>query len=54
MTICVRPEAPNVSYVFGVPGYTGKAVPPEAVLKAKGQLNEFVWRPAEGAVVGAG
>ena len=54
MTICVRPEAPTVSYVFGVPGYTGKAVPPEATLKAKGQLNEFVWRPAEGAVVGAG
>ncbi|WP_454758193.1 DUF1131 family protein [Caulobacter segnis] len=54
MTICVRPEAPAVAYVFGVPGYTGKAVPPEATLKAKGQLNEFVWRPAEGAVVGAG
>lgn len=53
-TICVRPEAPNVSYVFGVPGYTGKAVPPEATLKAKGQLNAFIWRPAEGAVVGAG
>lgn len=54
MTICVRPEAPTVAYVFGVPSYTGKAVPPEATLKAKGQLNEFVWRPAEGAVVGAG
>ncbi|WP_454713496.1 DUF1131 family protein [Caulobacter segnis] len=54
MTICVHPEAPTVAYVFGVPGYTGKAVPPEATLKAKGQLNEFVWRPAEGAVVGAG
>jgi hypothetical protein len=54
MTICVRPEAPNVAYVFGVPGYTGTAVPPEATLKAKGQLNEFVWRPAEDAVVGAG
>lgn len=53
-TICVRPEAPNVSYVFGIPGYTGKAVPPEATLKAKGQLNAFIWRPAEGAVVGAG
>ncbi|PIB94486.1 DUF1131 family protein [Caulobacter sp. FWC2] len=53
-TICVRPEAPNVSYVFGVPGYTGKTVPPEATLKAKGQLNSLIWRPAEGAVVGAG
>lgn len=52
-TICVRPEAPTVSYVFGVPGYTGKTVPPEATLKAKGQLNELVWRPAEGANVGS-
>lgn len=54
MTICVRPEAPNVAYVFGVPGYTGKAVPTQAMLKAKGQLNGFVWRPAEHAVIGAG
>jgi hypothetical protein len=52
-TICVRPEAPTVSYVFGIPGWTGKGLPPEASLKAKGQLNELVWRPAEGAVVGA-
>ncbi|HJV42991.1 DUF1131 family protein [Caulobacter sp.] len=52
-TICVRPEAPSVSYVFGVPGWTGPGLPSEAVLKAKGQLNALVWRPAEGAVVGA-
>jgi hypothetical protein len=50
-TICVRPDAPTVSYVFGVPGYSGKGLPSEAVLKAKGQLNELVWRPAEGANV---
>ncbi len=50
-TICVHPEAPTVSYVFGVPGWTGKTIPPEAKLKAKGQLNELVWRPAEGANV---
>ena len=53
-TVCVRPEAPTVSYVFGVPGWTGKGVPSEATLKAKGQLNELVWRPTEGPVVGAG
>jgi hypothetical protein len=52
--ICVRPEAATVSYVFGVPGWTKGGVPPEATLKAKAQLNEFVWRPAEAAVVGAG
>ncbi|WP_297514701.1 DUF1131 family protein [uncultured Caulobacter sp.] len=52
-TVCVRPEAPTVSYVFGVPGWAGQGLPPEAVLKAKGQLNELVWRPAEGAAVGS-
>lgn len=51
--ICVRPEATTVSYVFGVPAWTKGGVPPEAVLKAKGQLNALVWRPAEGAAVGA-
>ena len=50
-TICVRPEAPTVSYVFGVPGWSGEGLPSEAILKAKGQLNELVWRPAEGANV---
>ena len=52
-TICIRPEAPTVSYVFGVPGWTGGGVPPEAVLKTKGQLNALVWRSAEGGAVGA-
>lgn len=51
--ICVRPEAATVSYVFGVPGWTKGGVPTEAVLKAKAQLNALVWRPAEGAAVGA-
>jgi hypothetical protein len=51
--ICVRPEASTVSYVFGVPGWTQGGVPPEATLKAKGQLNELIWRPAEGAAVGS-
>ncbi|MFT4252166.1 MAG: DUF1131 family protein [Caulobacter sp.] len=51
--ICVRPEAPTVSYVFGVPGWTKGGVPDEKTLKAKAQLNEFVWRPAETAQVGA-
>lgn len=53
MTLCVRPETPQVSYVFGVPGWTKPGLPPEATLKAKGQLNALIWRPAEGAVVGA-
>ena len=52
-TVCVRPEAPTVAYVFGVPGWAKGGLPPVDVLKAKGQLNEFVWRPAEQAAVGA-
>jgi hypothetical protein len=52
-TVCVRPQAPTVAYVFGVPGWTKGGLPPVEVLKAKGQLNEFVWRPAERAAVGA-
>ncbi len=52
-TVCVRPEAPTVAYVFGVPGWTKGGLPPVETLKAKGQLNEFVWRPAEQAAVGA-
>lgn len=52
-TVCVRPQAPTVSYVFGVPGWTKGGLPPVETLKAKGQLNEFVWRPAEKAAVGA-
>jgi hypothetical protein len=51
--VCVRPEAPTVSYVFGIPGWAKGGLPPVEVLKAKGQLNEFVWRPAEKAAVGA-
>ena len=51
--ICVRPEAPTVSYVFGVPGWTRGGVPPEATLKGKAQLNELIWRPADGANVGS-
>lgn len=51
--VCVRPEAPTVAYVFGIPGWAGGGLPPVDVLKAKGQLNEFVWRPAEKAAVGA-
>ena len=52
-TVCVRPEAPTVSYVFGVPGWAKGGLPPVETLKAKGQLNEFVWRPVEKAAVGA-
>ena len=52
-TICVRPEAPTVAYVFGVPGWTRGGLPPVETLKARAQLNELVWRPAEKAAVGA-
>jgi hypothetical protein len=51
--ICARPEAPNVAYLIGVPGWTRGGLPPVETLNAKGQLNGFVWRPAEVAAVGA-
>lgn len=51
--ICARPEAPNVSYLIGVPGWTKGGLPSVGVLNAKGKLNGFVWRPAEGAAVGS-
>lgn len=51
--ICVRPEAPNVQYLIGVPGWTRGGLPPVETLNAKGQLNGFVWRPTEVAAVGA-
>jgi hypothetical protein len=49
----VRPEAPTVQYLIGVPGWTKGGLPPVETLNAKGQLNGFVWRPAEVAAVGA-
>lgn len=52
-TVCVRPDAPTLAYVFGVPGWAKPGLPPVETLKAKGQLNELVWRPAEQAAVGA-
>jgi hypothetical protein len=51
--VCVRPGAPNVRYLVGVPGWTHGGIPPVETLKAKGQLNGLVWRPAEGAAVGS-
>jgi len=51
--VCVRPEAPNISYLIGVPGWTRGGLPSIEILNAKGQLNGFVWRPIEGAAVGS-
>ena len=51
--VCARPDAPNVAYLIGVPGWTKGGLPPVELLNAKGQLNGFVWRPAEVAAIGA-
>ena len=42
--ICTQPGEPVLRYVFGVPGWTQDILPPEATLRAKGVLREFVWR----------
>lgn len=51
--VCARPEAPNVSYLIGMPGGTQGRLPTVEILNAKGQLNGLVWRPVEGAAVGS-
>jgi hypothetical protein len=48
--ICTQRGEPVLRYVFGVPGWTQDALPPEAVLRDKGFLREFLWRG--GAPVG--
>ncbi len=42
--ICTQPGEPVLRYVFGVPGWTADAMPPEAVLRDKATLREFLWR----------
>jgi hypothetical protein len=42
--ICTQPGEPVLRYVFGVPGWTDAAMPPESVLRDKAVLREFLWR----------
>jgi hypothetical protein len=42
--ICTQPGEPALRYVFGVPGWTQDALPPEATLREKAFLREFIWR----------
>lgn len=42
--ICTQPGEPALRYVFGVPGWTQDTMPPEAVLRDKAVLREFIWR----------
>ena len=42
--ICTQPGEPVLRYVFGVPGWTQEAMPPEATLRDKAVLREFLWR----------
>ncbi|TCS12867.1 DUF1131 domain-containing protein [Caulobacter sp. BK020] len=42
--ICTQPGEPVLRYVFAVPGWTVDATPPEAVLRDKATLREFLWR----------
>ena len=48
--ICTQPGEPVLRYVFAVPGWTQDAMPPEATLRDKAVLREFIWRG--GAPVG--
>jgi hypothetical protein len=42
--ICTQPGEPALRYVFAVPGWTQDTMPPEAVLRDKALLREFLWR----------
>jgi hypothetical protein len=42
--ICTQPGEPVLRYVFAVPGWTRDTMPPEAVLRDKAVLREFLWR----------
>ena len=42
--ICTQPGEPVLRYVFAVPGWTEAAMPPEATLRGKAVLREFLWR----------
>lgn len=48
--ICTQPGEPVLRYVFAVPGWTLNTMPPEATLRDKAVLREFLWRG--GAPVG--
>ncbi len=42
--ICTQPGEPVLRYIFAVPGWTQDTMPPEAVLRDKATLREFLWR----------
>jgi len=42
--LCTQPGEPVLRYVFAVPGWTQDTMPPEAVLRDKATLREFLWR----------
>lgn len=42
---CAHPTVTNVTYVFGIPGWTGEAPPPPAVLREKAFLRQINWSP---------
>jgi hypothetical protein len=42
--ICTQPGEPVLRYVFAVPGWTQDTMPPEATLREKATIREFIWR----------
>ncbi|MBO9560479.1 MAG: DUF1131 domain-containing protein [Caulobacter sp.] len=42
--ICTQPGEPVLRYIFAVPGWTQDTMPPEAMLRDKATLREFLWR----------
>ncbi|HYD44912.1 MAG TPA: DUF1131 family protein [Phenylobacterium sp.] len=46
--VCRRPDAPQITYVFAVPGWTQPTMPPAATLAEKAFIREIVWTPPAG------
>lgn len=42
--VCTQPGEPVLRYVFAVPGWIQDTMPPEAILRDRAVLRNFVWR----------
>lgn len=41
--VCRKPDAPEIQYVFGIPGWGSSETPSADVLAEKAFLREFIW-----------
>jgi hypothetical protein len=51
--VCRRPDAPQITYIFAVPGWTQPTMPPAEILAEKAFIREIVWTPPAGVPLAA-